>query len=463
MADSYVLSFLNGVLPQMDHQTLSVRGFRQNIQSQWWEQWDGAAKYAVSRRKRRRRVLVIAEAGEDQDIIESFLRHTCSFSEAVILNTSHCSAETIEIVEKLQQEGLPLEMFQAEQSLVQLVEQARNESDMDLVLGLLATEFLIPAEPGETTRDILEQLDPWQDYQVMIRRYALLHPHDYTDKFLLSRPMIRESETERGGYCILRGKNSGAGEHRLQSLQVAFYPCRKQEADQVIADGETVDITPLVERQVLRYNINDQLKKKKVLFLGNSLTLHGQASYWWGTWGMAASEKNKDYVHVFRELLNKKGISSSIEAFNYYLWEVQANDRAETFSLLTQYMGKHPDLVVLQLGENIQDIETLYNDFKELILYIRNQLDAVEIVLIGNFWASDEIESIKEDIAAETGVRYVSVKDLWNDEKYMCGIGTKVYSDNGEWHIVEHGGVAKHPGDIGHRELAVRLLQAVGL
>lgn len=211
------------------------------------------------------------------------------------------------------------------------------------------------------------------------------------------------------------------------------------------------------------HNVDNISQNKRILFLGNSLTLHGQTSYWWGTWGMAASEKNKDYVHVFRELLNKKGISSSIEAFNYYLWEVQANDRAETFSLLTQYMGKHPDLVVLQLGENIQDIGTLYNDFKELILYIRNQLDDVEIVLIGNFWASDEIESIKEDIAAETGVRYVSVKDLWNDEKYMCGIGTKVYSDNGEWHIVEHGGVARHPGDIGHRELAVRLLKAVGL
>jgi hypothetical protein len=72
-------------------------------------------------------------------------------------------------------------------------------------------------------------------------------------------------------------------------------------------------------------------------------------------------------------LLKKKGITSSIESFNYYLWEVQANDRAETFSLLNQCIGGRHDIVVLQLGENIQNIETLYNDFKELALYIKKQ------------------------------------------------------------------------------------------
>ncbi|MCA9021036.1 MAG: SGNH/GDSL hydrolase family protein, partial [Planctomycetaceae bacterium] len=46
---------------------------------------------------------------------------------------------------------------------------------------------------------------------------------------------------------------------------------------------------------------------KKILFLGNSITLHGPSKKigWEGNWGMAASSLDKDYVHIVTDSFTK--------------------------------------------------------------------------------------------------------------------------------------------------------------
>ena len=46
---------------------------------------------------------------------------------------------------------------------------------------------------------------------------------------------------------------------------------------------------------------------RKVLFVGNSITKHAPAPTigWYGDWGMAASKKENDYVHLIMKKLDE--------------------------------------------------------------------------------------------------------------------------------------------------------------
>lgn len=51
-------------------------------------------------------------------------------------------------------------------------------------------------------------------------------------------------------------------------------------------------------------------------------------------------------------------------AFNFSKWEMMDTDRAETLDLLDGYLNKYLNLVTIQLGENISDLETFEKDFR---------------------------------------------------------------------------------------------------
>ena len=102
------------------------------------------------------------------------------------------------------------------------------------------------------------------------------------------------------------------------------------------------------------------LRIGKVLFLGNSITLHGPAPEigWTGNWGMAASAQEKDYVHLLLDRIAKAaGGKPQVMIKNVADFERRLNDynlRDE----LKQELAFEADVIIIALGENAAPVKT---------------------------------------------------------------------------------------------------------
>ena len=195
------------------------------------------------------------------------------------------------------------------------------------------------------------------------------------------------------------------------------------------------------------------------LAIGNSITAHPLASYWWNkSVGMAASTEDKDYVHLIAASLPEH---SKVHAYGSAVWEAQAHDRAETLSLLDGYLSDKLNLVTIQLSENATDISTFETDYVELIEYVKKGAPNAQIIVIDDFWDAGEKARMKKAAAEKTGVDFVSLEEIKGKPEYRAGLGTVVYDKEGHEHVIEHDGVAKHPGDKGMAYIAEAVKAAI--
>lgn len=190
--------------------------------------------------------------------------------------------------------------------------------------------------------------------------------------------------------------------------------------------------------------------------IGNSITSHPIADYWWNDGvGMVASCEENDYVHQISKWL-EDNYNESVEtkAYNFYTWEVQANDRAETLQLLDKYLSDELDLITIQLSENVSNVSTFQEDFEELCRYIIQKSPSAQIIVIDDFWDSGEKSSMKENAARSCNVDFVSLDEIKGNADYQAGLGSIVYDQNGNGHVIEHEGVVVHLGDKGMKYIA---------
>ena len=197
---------------------------------------------------------------------------------------------------------------------------------------------------------------------------------------------------------------------------------------------------------------------KRLLFLGNSITLHGPSEQigWAGNWGMAASAEEKDYVHLVVGAVAKRlGKVPEFRVVN--LADFERN--YATFDVagkLKEELDFQADTVIVALGENVEalktdEAKTKFTESVVLLLAMLKREGQGRLYVRSCFWPDAAKDAALKDACTKSGGVFVDIAALSKDEGNYARSERKI----------AHTGVAGHPGDKGMRAIADAILAAL--
>ncbi len=192
---------------------------------------------------------------------------------------------------------------------------------------------------------------------------------------------------------------------------------------------------------------------KRVLFLGNSITLHGRKPEigWLGEWGMAASSPEHDYVHLLMKRIRVRDPDAAFCICQAANWERSYKNGVETYESYEQARNFRADLIVIRLVENCPqegfEPKSFCKELKAFVSYLDKEGTAKVLVTTG-FWRHPADEALLA-YARANNYPCVELGDLGEQDE-MKAIG-----------LFEHTDVANHPGDLGMQKIAERIIETL--
>ena len=206
----------------------------------------------------------------------------------------------------------------------------------------------------------------------------------------------------------------------------------------------------LKETEIIKFD-NPDGAGKRVMFVGNSITLHGVKPEigWNNAWGMAASAKEKDYVHQLERMILEKDPNATFCICQAARWERCYATGSETHGLFENARSFGADIIVFRCVENCPgkdfDSESFERELNGLLNYLDSTGKAKRIITTG-FWHHPG-DGVLRAYAEKMGYPCAELGDLGEDDG-MKAIG-----------LFEHSGVANHPGDRGMQKIAERIFE----
>lgn len=225
----------------------------------------------------------------------------------------------------------------------------------------------------------------------------------------------------------------------------------------VISDYKTMISSSqlLITEQNRAFDIQKPLK---VVCLGNSITKHGYLPEveWYSDWGMAASKEENDYCHVLQKRLQQYNSESYVTPLNIAYFE--RNPECNIDSLLDN-VCENADIIIIRLGENVQDVEAFKNNIQRLIDKCISYTP--HILITGNFWINGNIEKVLINTAYDNMLKFIPLSWIGKIRDAYPQKGDTIYNIEGKPYIITKDFILTHPNDEGMKSIANSIFNAI--
>jgi len=184
-------------------------------------------------------------------------------------------------------------------------------------------------------------------------------------------------------------------------------------------------------------------QSERLMVIGNSITYHPPREElgWYGDWGMAASERENDWVHLVLGKLPDNTLLKTKHCIAPSLVGL-------TDELIAEVQQVNPTLLMVQLGDNMlpedATTESLYVPVVRILRAAQHQK-----IVVGVWGANDVRNECLKQAALDADAIYVRIDDIRNQS------GTQA------WDEYENSAVGWHPSDLGMQMIANRVLMVV--
>lgn len=150
-----------------------------------------------------KKIFSISMVKNEMDIIESFVRYNVNYLDGMILLDNFSTDKTLEILQSLKNEGLPIFVieddtmdFDKVKKINNLLHRAVDEFNADIVVPLDADEFLLSSNGGNP-RKYLETLESPNYYVAKWKVYVPDFSKNTDEKFIPRRITLARDDTTR--------------------------------------------------------------------------------------------------------------------------------------------------------------------------------------------------------------------------------------------------------------------------
>ena len=149
------------------------------------------------------KIIAVSLIADSADIVESFVRHTLTYADEMLVVDHAASDGTGDILRSLQEEGLPVRVerydgaeLRHDEIMTALMHRAFDEHSADIVVPVDADEFLVTEDAAKPCRAVLLRLRTDVTFYAWHWMYELEAPEEDAGEFLLSRPLRRKKQHE---------------------------------------------------------------------------------------------------------------------------------------------------------------------------------------------------------------------------------------------------------------------------